>query len=51
MLLSVEETVKHAQECVELAQNASEPQRAKLLELAQAWIRLADEGALMMAPD
>jgi hypothetical protein len=30
---------------------SSSKQRAKLLELAQAWIRLADEGALMMPPD
>jgi hypothetical protein len=37
---------QHAQECVELAQSADPVKRARLLSLAQSWLRLADEAAV-----
>jgi hypothetical protein len=38
-----EECRKRAQECVELAQTATEPNRQALLQLAQFWLVFADE--------
>ncbi len=36
---------KRAEECVQLAQTAPASQRATLLEIAQVWLRLADQSA------
>ena len=33
----------HAEECVELAKRARPQDKAILLEMAEAWLRLADE--------
>ena len=41
-MTSAMEYRKQAEECVQLAQSAPAPQRTKLLEIAQAWLRLAD---------
>jgi hypothetical protein len=38
-----------AHDCVERAQDAKAPDRAKLLELARAWLELADEAAMVEA--
>ena len=40
-----------ASECVQMAQLAREPQRSKLLELAKAWLVLADDATLPEAAD
>jgi hypothetical protein len=40
-----------AQECIELAKTAREPEKAKLLEIANAWLKLAESGAVLMPPD
>jgi hypothetical protein len=42
---------KRAQECVELARNARDPDKAKLLEIAEAWRQLADFGIIIMPFD
>ena len=39
-----EEYLRHAQECVALAQKTADPEaRTRLLEMAQAWRDLADK--------
>jgi hypothetical protein len=38
-----EDCRQRAKECVEMAQAAGEPQKVKLLALAEAWLALADE--------
>jgi hypothetical protein len=40
---TVEEYRKRAQEAVELAQKARKSERATLLNIAQVWLKLADE--------
>jgi hypothetical protein len=40
---TVEDYRKRAQEALELAQKARAGERATLLEIAQIWIKLADE--------
>jgi hypothetical protein len=42
---------KHAEECLQLAERAEEPERSKLLELAHAWMDLADEGVTLVPPE
>ena len=49
-MMAPDEYRKRAQECVELAQNMREPQRTQLLQIAQAWLSLADEGVVLMPP-
>ena len=46
-MLTVEDYRQRAKDCVEKAQTAPEPERTNLLELASAWLKLADEGVLM----
>ena len=50
-MTSAVEYRKRADECMELAQTASEPNRAKLLEVAQAWLSLAGGGAAVVPAD
>ena len=50
-MMTADEYRKPAQECVELAQKMREPQRMQLLQIAQAWFSLADEGIVLMPPD
>ena len=40
---------KRAEECVKLAQKAREPDRDKLLEIANAWVKLADDKASLIS--
>ena len=47
---SVEEYRKRAQECMELAQRAREPDRSMLVRLAEAWVSMADHAAAVAAP-
>ena len=42
---------KRADECIELAQRANEPNRVRLLEIAQAWLTLAGGGAAVVPAD
>ena len=42
-MLSTLDCRKRAQECVEMAQTMREPERGKLLHLAQSWLVLATE--------
>jgi len=44
-MLTSEDYRKRAQVCIELAQGAREPDRARLLELAKTWLNLADQAA------
>ena len=37
-----------AQECIELAKTAREPDKAKLLQIADAWLKLAEGEAVLM---
>lgn len=43
-----QEYLARANECVQLAEGASAERRAKLLELANAWLELADEGVTLV---
>ena len=43
--------IKRAQESLEIAEQVDEPHRSKLLELANAWIALADEGVTPIPPE
>jgi hypothetical protein len=45
--MTAEQCHLRAVECLEEAQKAREPQRQQLLELAQAWIKLAEDSALV----
>ena len=40
-----------AHACVELADQARDPERSMLLQLARAWYGLADEGYILMPSD
>jgi hypothetical protein len=42
---------KRAEECVNLAQKARQPDREKLLQIANAWIKLADDQASLISHD
>jgi hypothetical protein len=42
---------KRAADCVEMAQNASAPERMMLLKIAAAWVNLADVTEKEMAID
>jgi hypothetical protein len=42
---------RHAEECLQLAERAEEPERSKLLQLAHAWMDLADEGVALVPPE
>jgi hypothetical protein len=42
---SATEYRKRAQECVELAQHLRASERPKMLKIAEAWLKLADEAA------
>lgn len=44
-MLYPEQYRQRARDCVELAQNMREPERQQLLNIALAWLRLADEAA------
>jgi hypothetical protein len=46
-----EEYRERANQCIRMAQLASEPQRSKLNELASAWLELADEGVTLVPAD
>jgi hypothetical protein len=43
MLMSPDEYRTRAQECVQLAATAAEAQRPSLLQIAGAWLRLAEQ--------
>ena len=43
MLMSPDEYRARAQECVQLAATAGEAQRPSLLQIADAWLSLADQ--------
>jgi hypothetical protein len=45
-VMTPDECKKRAQECVEIAQTCRAPQREKLLQLAEAWLKLADGAPL-----
>ena len=47
-VLSNDECRKRAQECIEKAQSAREPDKSKLLHLARCWLILADGGLPML---
>ena len=42
---------KRAEECVNLAQKARQPDREKLLQVANAWVKLADDQASLISHD
>ena len=46
-MYSVEQCRKKAADCVEQAQSAKNPERAKLLKLANDWLMLADQFAVL----
>ena len=46
-MLTVEDYRQRAKDCSERAQTAPEPERTKLIELANAWLKLADDGVLI----
>ena len=45
-----EECRARAAECVRMAQNAREPHRSQLLELANAWLTFDDDDAAINPP-
>jgi hypothetical protein len=45
----VTEYLERARECARLADKMSEPDKAKLMEVADAWLKLADETAKAVA--
>jgi hypothetical protein len=48
----VEEYRRYARECLEMANASQDPQaRATLLQMAQVWLRLADEKTLAQDPE
>ena len=42
---------KRAEECVNLAQKARQPDREKLLQVANAWVKLVDDQASLISHD
>jgi len=46
-VMTTEECQLRAIECLEHAQKAREPQRQKLLQLAEEWVKLARESELI----
>jgi len=51
-MTKVEEYLKRAAECLELAKGAKNPDdKAKLLEIARAWRELAESGNTVLPPD
>jgi hypothetical protein len=46
---TVTEFLEHARECAALADRASEADKKKLLDIADAWLKLADEAAKVAA--
>jgi hypothetical protein len=50
-MMTANECRQRAQECIDAAQRAREPERVKLLQIADAWIKLANGEAALFPPD
>jgi hypothetical protein len=44
-MVTVTEYLEHARECAALADRANEADKKKLLDIADAWLKLADDAA------
>jgi hypothetical protein len=51
MMLSTEECRKRSAQCLELAMSASGDERKKFLDIAKAWLVLADAVVAVNAPE
>ena len=49
--VSVSEYLERARECAAMAENMTGDERTKMLAVAQAWLKVADEAAKLAEPE